>query len=846
MMNNVLLGTWRVLSLHLSKPSTLPNANVQQRQSVAASCFSPLKQGRTRPLSLVWSLLMIACGLLGASSVSAADVDIGGLSYALDSPQSGKARVTGLAEGNTEKVIDIPATVVSGVVEYTVTSIGNNAFKENQLKSVAIPGSVTIIGESAFEGNQLTSVTIPDSVTRIEEYAFRDNQLTSVTIPASVTSIGEYAFYNNSLESVAIPGSVTSIRNRAFARNQLESVTIPGSVTSIGTSAFQSNQLTSVTIPASVTSIGSFAFAENELTSVTIPASVTRIGSSAFQNNQLTRVDFLGDHSEEFSEKAFFISTGIATINACQGSEGWVGISFEVMPDIDIEVTLVPCDINIDGLIYELVKDDTGNVAATVLGRSADPENTATDIPKTVTLNGVTYPVTHIGIDAFRGNKLESVTIPDDVTSIGSGAFAENQLESVAIPDRVTSIGYAAFYNNKLTSVTIPDKVTSIGDYAFEANQLESVTIPGNVTSIGKRAFADNQLTSVAFLGDYSENFNEEAFLGNTSLATINACKGSAGWVGKSFRNGDDSVDVDLVYCSFEVGEFSYKLVEDDNGTISAKVVGRSADSNAIDITIPATVEYTDGNTYPVTHIGDSAFRDINLESVAIPDSVTSIGKAAFFNNSLTGVNIPDSLTSIGAYAFAENLLESVAIPDSVTSIGHEAFYFNKLTSVTIPDGVTSISDKAFRDNELTSVAFLGAYSAGFNKEAFIQNPGLDTINACQGSEGWDNRSFSNGDDTVEVTLVPCDINIAGLIYELVEDDNGTISAKVVGRSADPENTATDIPGTVELNDVTYFVTHIGIDAFRGNKLTSVTIPGNVTIIDIGAFQSNQLTALIF
>ena len=74
---------------------------------------------------------------------------------------------------------------------------------------------------------------IPDGVTSIWEQAFRDNQLTNANIPNSVTSIWKFAFFWNHLTSVTIPDSVTSIWEWAFSDNQLTSVTIPNSVTSI-------------------------------------------------------------------------------------------------------------------------------------------------------------------------------------------------------------------------------------------------------------------------------------------------------------------------------------------------------------------------------------------------------------------------------------------------------------------------------------------------------------------------------------------------------------------------------------------------------------------------------------
>ena len=274
---------------------------------------------------------------------SADPVIIDGIGYNLTA-ETKQAEVLGVIEYSSSVVI--PEKVTYESVEYSVTSIGDRAFKMRGITSVTIPNSVTSIGEQAFYlCESLTSITIPNSVTNISREAFLDcsnltsvnipnslvtikrgtfkrcRQLTSIIIPNSVKSIWEDAFDSCvGLTSLTIPNSVTSIDSQAFkgcsgltsitveegnseydsrdncnaiietSTNQLilgcQNTKIPNSVTSIGERAFDScSGLTSITIPNSVTTIEWYAFDHcSGLTSLTIPNSVTSIGYNAFSN----------------------------------------------------------------------------------------------------------------------------------------------------------------------------------------------------------------------------------------------------------------------------------------------------------------------------------------------------------------------------------------------------------------------------------------------------------------------------------------------------------------------------------------------------------------------------------
>ena len=168
--------------------------------------------------------------------------------------------------------------LTSVVIPDSVTTIGSSAFNNNQLpESQAYiyarngAGSVDYTTIVSYGGAKRDNIVIPDSVTTIGSNAFFDNNLTSVVIPDSVTTIGDGAFEYNNFTSVVIPDSVTSIGESAFEFNNLTSVVIPDSVTTIGVEAFCYNNLSSVYIGANTnltetTGIGMNAFSSSNST----------------------------------------------------------------------------------------------------------------------------------------------------------------------------------------------------------------------------------------------------------------------------------------------------------------------------------------------------------------------------------------------------------------------------------------------------------------------------------------------------------------------------------------------------------------------------------------------------
>jgi hypothetical protein len=152
--------------------------------------------------------------------VYAYNFESGGIYYDITSPNTVAVTYATGSYNSYSGTVDIPSTVTYNGTTYTVTAIGNSAFRNSSnLTGVSIPNTVTSIGEYAFyQCNHLTSITIPNGVETIGNHAFSGcSQLPSVTIPNSVITIGEYAFeYCNGLSAVTIGKSVSSIGNSAF------------------------------------------------------------------------------------------------------------------------------------------------------------------------------------------------------------------------------------------------------------------------------------------------------------------------------------------------------------------------------------------------------------------------------------------------------------------------------------------------------------------------------------------------------------------------------------------------------------------------------------------------------
>lgn len=162
--------------------------------------------------------LFLTLMLSSVLPANAKNVSIGYLNYSLG--ENNEAKVTGMNTRNVSS-IEIPDIVNDSDTQYTVTSIGYQAFSGyTNLVSVILPNSITSIGGYAFSNcTNLAEINLPESITSIGFNAFADcSSLTAITIPGQVKTIPYSIFCScKKLSSISLPEGLIAIEAHAFA-----------------------------------------------------------------------------------------------------------------------------------------------------------------------------------------------------------------------------------------------------------------------------------------------------------------------------------------------------------------------------------------------------------------------------------------------------------------------------------------------------------------------------------------------------------------------------------------------------------------------------------------------------
>lgn len=303
-----------------------------------------------------------------------------------------------------------------------------------------------------------------------------------------------------------------------------------------------------------------------------------------------------------------------------------------------------------DGLYFSINGDK-----ATVVAALSDIETAI--IPETFIKDGISYPVTQIGNNAFYGKtNLSSVTIPSSILKIGIQAFNGcTALKEVTFSDSGNSVELG--YNTYNSSGT--------GKGLFADCPIETLYV-------GRPYTITNYSSSYTY-NSYPQRYGYSPFPSTISILTIG--------------NDVTSIPTNFLYNGSQIESLTIPN--------SVTSIGSSAFygcSGLTSVTIPQGV----------TNIGNSAFSGTGLTTMEFnAQNCTTCGSSSSpaFPSTVSSLMIGNNVTSIPAYfLYNGSQIESLTIPNSVTSIGYGAFWNSnsKLKSLTIGSGLLSIGDYAF------------------------------------------------------------------------------------------------------------------------------------------------------
>lgn len=402
----------------------------------------------------------------------------------------------------------VPATVENGGVTYTVTAIGEAAFKWKDASSITLPETLDTIRANAFNTFEVPELKLPSKVRYIGDYAFSGcKKLTSFVVPESVEEIGNGAFFTcSNLTSIQLPSKLKKIGKSVFYNCGLTSITWPATLTTIPYSAFQAcSKLETINIQSDLTMVDMMAFLRcSALKSINLPSTVDSIGYEAFCNTGLESFTLPKSVTKLGSE---FIAN--APITAFKVEEG--NTHFAVY----------------DGAIYSA--DKRLLWAAPVKGLTSFK-----------VLDGC------LGIcgGAFSQCEATEITLPESLVAIDNFGFCEAKVEKINFPAGLKLIGVQGFAGTNLTDVTLPEACTVVYEAAFaQCPKLKTVTLPKTLTDIAIRAFMNcSALKKITCLGETSPKLEdayeeyEEQFYGVPSTCELYVPQGAtqsykkAGW----------------------------------------------------------------------------------------------------------------------------------------------------------------------------------------------------------------------------------------------------------------------------------------------------------------------------
>ena len=659
----------------------------------------------------------------------------------------------------------VPSKVLHNGITYTVTSIGEDAFRNcESLETVTLPATITFIDDDAFKYQSLLWITCD----------YDDINIYAKTPPV----LGTNVFSGEFDATVHIPKGLMETYMRSPHWSSWRKIDIVADLEWVDLENDEIEQLC----------VDNFDANHNGVMEIEEFEAVTDLGS-IFKGAGFTDFDFL---------KYF---TGLTSIDAGAFS-GCTNMTRITIPK---SVSSIDADAFSDCKALETI--------------SVDPENTKLD-----SRNDCNAVIEKAYNRLVLGCK--NTVIPDDVKAIGKYAFYGRQgLKEVSLPNTVTSIETFAFAMcTDLTAVTLGDNVKIISGSAFHGcSKLSKINIPDGMLAVSDYAFTGCTSLPVIDGVRYADTYLVEAIDKDVDAYRI---KTGTRWIGPSaFYYCTNAKEIIIPASVTEIHANSFigcKSLTDlyvfaTKPPMLYDKVFNTCSTTTLHIPSGTTATYKVKDGWKeFTLIEENSvinFADTGIKSSCVDEStgwdtdgdgeisyeeaaaVTYIGK--FFTNNTTALEFDElkyfiSLETIDTEAFSGcTQLKSISLPSSVVSIGADAFgdckaltqvnitdltawlnidfgsdkanpcyyahhlFLNgaELTKFTVPATVTAIKDYAFISCEgLTNADFHNSVTS-IGNEAFKCCTGLGSVTIGSGVTEIGARAFNSCSDLTDVKV---------------------------------------------------------------------------------------------
>lgn len=403
------------------------------------------------------------------------------------------------------------------------------------LRGIVLPAGIKTLGNYAFKGCVgLKEMVLPDSITSLGTYCFNEcSGLVSITLPRSVTTIPKNLIADcTSLTRIVVPKEVKTISQWALSGCTAlrEIIFEEGSqLTKIETYALSKNpNMPELKLPPLLTTTAGYMLDYNTtLARINYPADLAPSDNTFSGLSKLVRCDI--EDIVKFCQKngsAKTRPTQSAT-NLVYYNDGEPLINFT----LPVEVTLLGSYV-----FYQCktLKSVVLHDAVTTIGACCFSGCTG--------LGAVTLSrsLTSIGSSAFDScTALKEIELPATLRTVGSSAFKScTGIKKISTKGTLSDYMKIAFGDananpltvakslyiggERLTTLTVPEDCTSIGAYAFYGcADMTSATLGEQVVSIGASGLRACTALREVYLSRNLLSIGNYAFDGCTALTDV-------------------------------------------------------------------------------------------------------------------------------------------------------------------------------------------------------------------------------------------------------------------------------------------------------------------------------------